>query len=127
MHASSSRIRKARSLAALSQTELARRVGVQRSAVTQWECEGGTLPSVEHLIAIALETGVFFEWIATGRGPCRPADGELVLAVATDEYAKDEYESRALAQIRSLSTPKKQAAIEILTVLAKMKTNLSGS
>ena len=67
----SGRIRKARNLATLSQAELARRIGVKRSAVTQWEHPNGTTPSVEHLIQIAMETGTQFEWLATGRGPMR--------------------------------------------------------
>ncbi|HEY9400534.1 MAG TPA: helix-turn-helix transcriptional regulator, partial [Luteimonas sp.] len=50
---SSIRIRRARTLAGLTQTALAARLGVQRTAVTQWECERGTSPSVEHLSQIA--------------------------------------------------------------------------
>lgn len=73
----SARIRRARALAAISQAELAKRVGVQRSAVTQWECTAGTTPSVGHLIQIACETAVCFEWLATGRGPSRAQEGLL--------------------------------------------------
>lgn len=123
MHTSSSRIRKARALACLSQADLARRVGVQRSAVTQWERDGGTFPRVDHLARIALETGVYFEWIATGRGPCRSSDGELVLAILTEEYAKDEFESRALMHLRELQPNRKRAAVEILGTLAQLKAD----
>nr|WP_257608158.1 helix-turn-helix transcriptional regulator [Xanthomonas citri] len=77
----SARIRRARALAAISQAELAKRVGVQRSAVTQWECTAGTTPSVGHLIQIACETAVCFEWLATGRGPSRAQEGLLDAAV----------------------------------------------
>lgn len=119
MHTSSSRVRKARALASLSQAELARRIGVQRSAVTQWERHGGTLPNVEHLMQIAQETGVYFEWLATGRGACRPDEGELTSAVVVAEYAKDDYESHALMHLRRLPVQRKKAALEILEILAR--------
>ena len=61
------RIRRSRTRAGLSQTALALRIGIKRSAVTQWEHPHGTKPSVEHLIRIAVETNTGFEWLATGR------------------------------------------------------------
>lgn len=63
------RIRKARPAAQLTQAELARRIGVKRSAVTQREHPLGTSPSMHHLIQIAIETGTCVEWLGTGRGP----------------------------------------------------------
>ena len=45
-----SRIRKARQASRLTQAELAGRIGVKRSAVTQWEQVDGTTPSIRHLI-----------------------------------------------------------------------------
>lgn len=64
----STRIRQARLRAGMTQAALARRVGVKRSAATQWEHPSGTVPCMEHLIAVALATGVHLEWLATGRG-----------------------------------------------------------
>ncbi len=119
MHTCASRVRKARSLAGLSQGALAGRVGVRRSAVTQWERPGGTLPNVEHLVQVAKETGVYFEWLATGRGPCCPSEGELTSAVIESEYAKDAFEAQALAQLRRLSSTRKKAAVEILEIMAR--------
>ena len=73
----STRIRQARLRAGMTQAALARRVGVKRSAATQWEHPSGTVPSMEHLIAVALATGVHLEWLATGRGLQTAAeDGE---------------------------------------------------
>ena len=115
----SGRIRKARDLMSLSQAELARRVGVKRSAVTQWEHPSGTTPSVDHLICIALQTGVRFEWLATGRGRSRAEDIELPAAVIVDDYARDEHESLALAHLRRLSPSKRRSALEILQILAR--------
>ena len=50
------RIRRARVLASLSQSQLAKGVGVKRSGVAQWEREGGTHPSAEHLATVAVAT-----------------------------------------------------------------------
>ena len=52
----------------MTQTALAERVGVQRSAVAQWEHHTGSQPSIQHLIAVAECTGVSLEWLGTGRG-----------------------------------------------------------
>ena len=117
MIALSSRIRKARTLATLSQAELARRVAVKRSAVTQWESPAGTTPSVEHLIQIALETGVQFEWLATGRGPRRLAE-EPAPAVMVEDYALDELESRVLVALRRVSRRKREAVTKLIEVLS---------
>lgn len=119
MSALSLRIRKARSACVLSQAELARRIGVKRSAVTQWEQPAGTTPSVEHLIQIAMETAVTFEWLATGRGPSHPDDAEAAPAVMVDDYARDEHESLALGHMRQLSPVKRKIALDILSVLAR--------
>lgn len=119
MSALSLRIRKARSAAALTQAELARRIGVKRSAVTQWEHPQGTTPSVEHLIQIALHTGMHFEWLATGRGPSHTDDSEQAPAVMVEDYARDEHESQALACVRRLSPGRRRIALDILQLLAR--------
>ncbi len=111
------RIRKARSGANLSQAELARRIGVKRSAVTQWEHPAGTTPSVEHLIQIALHTGSRFEWLATARGPSGPID--TTPAIVVDDYARDEHESQILTHLRCMSAARRKLALDILGVLAR--------
>jgi len=103
----------------LSQAELATRVGVKRSAVTQWEHPAGTKPSVGHLIQIALETDVAFEWLATGRGPTRSNTAELVPPMIMDDFARDEHESQALNYLRHFSPSKRRMALEILAVMSR--------
>lgn len=61
------RIRESRERKTLSQSELARRLGVSQPAVSDWE-NGKTEPSVDNLRALAVELDVWFEWIVTGRG-----------------------------------------------------------
>lgn len=102
------RIRRGRTLARLSQGELANQVGVHRSAVTQWEQEGGTHPKVEHLAAISIATKVPFEWLATGRGHPTGSPEAEVPAIAMD-YAVDETEARLLEVVRRLPKNKRLA------------------
>jgi transcriptional regulator with XRE-family HTH domain len=113
------RIRKARASAGLSQAEIALRVGVKRSAVTQWEHPAGTRPSVDHLIRIAMETDVAFEWLATGRGPTRSNSSEPVSPVILDDFARDEHESQALSYLRHFSPSRRRMALEILAALSR--------
>lgn len=117
MSALSTRIRKARTQAKLSQAELARRIGVKRSAVTQWEHPRGTTPSVDHLIQIALHTASHFEWLATARGPSSSA--EAAPATVVDDYARDEQESLMLSHVRCMSSTRRKLALEILGLLAR--------
>lgn len=62
------RIRESREQKTLSQSELARRLGVSQPTVSDWE-NGKTEPSVDNLRTLAVELDVWFEWIVTGRGP----------------------------------------------------------
>lgn len=114
----SSRVRRARTLASFSQAELARRVGVERSAVTQWEREQGTKPSVDHLAQIAVITGVYFEWLATGRGQSRADPRAFEAALVVEDFARDAIESSALTALRRLSARRRLAAVQILELLA---------
>ena len=112
------RIRRARSLCRFTQTALALRLDVRRSAVSQWESAEGTTPSVPHLIRIALETGVSFEWLATGRGMARPPHEDPGDAVILKDFAQDELESRGLLALGRLSHPKKRVAVAIIELLS---------
>lgn len=76
------RIRMARQLTRRSQAELARILGVGRSAVANWEC-GRAHPSASHLGQLAKATGVTFEWLATGQGPMAAASALNAQAAET--------------------------------------------
>lgn len=113
------RIRRARSLSRITQAELARRLDVKRSAVSQWESAHGTTPSVPHLIRIAVETGTCFEWLATGRGPSR-LEHDVSDALVLKDFAQDELESRGLFALGRLSREKKRVAVTIIELLSGM-------
>lgn len=110
------RIRRSRRLVRLSQSGLANLVGVHRSAVTQWEREGGTFPRIEHLSAISVATNVPFEWLATGRGdPSRCP--EIEVPVVAFDYAANETEARLLEIIRRLPKCKRKAVCELVDLI----------
>ena len=113
-----SRIRRARALSSITQADLARRLSVKRSAVSQWETASGTTPSLIHLTQVACETGVCFEWLATGRGPVRPDPGAFDSPVIFEDFAQDDLESRGLTALRRLSRNQKNIAVSIIELLA---------
>jgi len=112
------RIRKARLSARLTQAELARRVGVKRSAVTQWEHPLGTTPSMHHLLQIAIETGTCIEWLATARGPCLTPGETAGPTASTSGEAHDPQEDEVLLRFRRLPPHKRRIALQILQVLS---------
>jgi transcriptional regulator with XRE-family HTH domain len=113
------RIRRARLQAKLSQQELASKIGVQRSAVAQWEKNGGNVPSMNHLIDIALTTGVTLEWLGTERGPIKPGEDTWTPAVQSLDYAQDETEYQCLQDLRRLPHPLRESLAGIIATLAK--------
>lgn len=107
------RIRRARLGASMTQSDLARHAGVNRSAVAQWErTEGGTTPSVANLANIAVATKVAFEWLATGRGTS-PAHALEVPTVAI-AYAMNEFEAHCLDSLRRLTKHSQRLVCELL-------------
>ena len=116
MPALAHRIRQSRRTAALTQAQLAEQVGVNRSAVAQWERKGGARPTSENLGKIAVATNVGFDWLATGRGKIRTAevgDGETP-ALLLQHYAHDELEEKLLLAFRTMSFRKQIALIELI-------------
>lgn len=112
------RIRRSRLTAGLSQSRLAEETGVRRSAVAQWEREGGTCPSVPHLARIAIVTQVYFEWLATGRGPGRPEDGiDLPLPEVKPDPGRSPHEIEILCLLRRMTPRKRQMARAIIEML----------
>ncbi|WP_369977352.1 helix-turn-helix domain-containing protein [Xanthomonas bundabergensis] len=112
-----SRIRRVRSMANLSQSQLAEQVGVKRSAVAQWERDPGTFPSVKNLVKIAVIADVKFEWLATGRGSPQAQPHEFDTVATLSDFAQNEDESRALELLRRLSPKKRHAVCAILEAL----------
>lgn len=99
------RIRQARRRAGHSQSALALAVGVNRSAVAQWERPSGSRPNSSNLEKIAVATSVLFEWLATGRGLMCMSVADILdqtPAFQLSYYAHDEVEERVLLGLRKL-------------------------
>jgi transcriptional regulator with XRE-family HTH domain len=113
------RIRCARTFAKLTQTELAAKLGVRRTAVAQWEQVVGTKQTMRNLTQLAIVTEVRFEWLATGRGPIRLGELHSEPAAVMSEFAHDILESRLLNAIRRLSMHKREVIVEMVEGLGR--------
>jgi transcriptional regulator with XRE-family HTH domain len=116
------RIRRARRAASLSQSELARILDINRSAVAQWERVGGCSPTAANLSKVAVATQTQFEWLATGRGRMQPSaaeGGDTVLQL--NVYAHDEIEERVLLGLRKLKYWQSLVVAEMIEGLGRGK------
>ncbi len=110
------RIRNARLTTGLSQAALAEKIGVQRSAVAQWEMLNGSSPTVDNLAKLAKITSVRFEWLATGRGYRSMTEIEnhsLDQEVQIMYVAGTDLEIRTLLALRKLSLHECNAITEL--------------
>jgi transcriptional regulator with XRE-family HTH domain len=107
------RIRHARRIAGLSQSAMAKMVGVVPSAVAQWEGASKTSPTVEHLVRIAQSSNVAFEWLATGRGETLVIDSETP-AIDAVAIAQDMLEERLLIAFRRIAAKKRESFVSWL-------------
>jgi transcriptional regulator with XRE-family HTH domain len=119
-----SRIQAARRLQDMTQTELARRVGVQRSAVSHWESPTGKSPTVNNLRKIAKVTGVGFEWLATGRGRMTLSSDEALegMPVALAELIDDDVEIRLIRAFREAPAKSRLTILEMTEQIAALRT-----
>lgn len=116
------RIRQARRKNKFSQQELARLIGVQRSAVSNWESAGRVTPSVMNLIAIAKVTEVSVEWLASGRGPMLLGDAFQADIPAVDmDLVHDPQERDLLRLFRNASHRAKNLVVELAAELASKR------
>lgn len=114
-HSLKERIRSARKHINLSQEELALELGISRSAVAQWEMNGGTTPSVENLIALARRSGFCFEYLSTGRG--ERIQGEPIAAIAEEPspyQTLTDQQLRLLKSFDALTTKQRSGLLELL-------------
>jgi len=125
MSETANRIRQARRHADMSQSTLARKVGVHRSAVAQWEQRAGCHPTMENLARIAICTSVNFEWLATGRGRMSfesdIVGGEESPALLLEYSAQSETEVRGLTAMRRIDFRALLAVIEMMEALAEAR------
>lgn len=122
----SERIRAARQKAGLSQTELAKAIGVSASAVAQWESPVGTQPSLDHLLYVAQTTRVSLDWLASGNGtrsPSKSKPSNEVPAVMLEVYARNVQEETLLERFRRVPARRREllmAIVEEFMALARL-------
>lgn len=98
------RIRQARRKEKLSQEALAKLLGVQRSAVSNWESVNPAKPAMTNLIAIAKATSVSLEWLATGQGSMQLGhDAHKDVQAVDIEYTDTPHERDLLRIFRTMS------------------------
>jgi transcriptional regulator with XRE-family HTH domain len=113
------RIRHARRKATLSQSALATALGINRSAVAQWERQGGSTPTSGNLSKIAVATRIHFEWLATGRGPMGSRGADDLPMPLLQLFAHDEVEERLLRASRGLESWQSLAIAEMAEAMAR--------
>lgn len=116
------RIRLARRHAGLSQTEFAKLIGVQRSAVAQWESAGRVRPNMENLIKVATLGSMQVEWLASGRGkmalPNQGLADDQITSLQLAEFALSDDEQRMLRALRNLDRKSLSAIVVLAESLA---------
>lgn len=114
------RIRLARRHAGLSQAGLAERLGVRRSAVSHWESALSKSPTSARLQRLAVETGVTFEWLATGRGDMliEPALVQACVAPSAGTFVDDPLEFRLIRAFRDAPAYARAPFVEVIEILA---------
>lgn len=116
-----SRIRIARQNAGLSQQELSERIGVTRGAVANWESDSEITPTVEHMIRLAILTGVSFEWLATGRGAGNDDQASSQPVAAPEEFARDSDERCLLQLFREAPKQQRPLILDVIEVHARKR------
>ena len=109
------RIKESRKAAKISQAALAAQLGLDRSAVAQWERDNAVGPTVANLRRIALATGVSFEWLVTGRGArFVGGEGQDPPGIVMDYIAQSEIEERLLLAFRSVPALEQVPLLELV-------------
>ncbi len=124
------RIRRVRRKAGLSQSALAERLHVRRSAVSNWESVNDVQPSLQNLIALAKACGISFEWLGTGRGAMSPdADQWADIPAADAELVEAHEERELLAMFRSLPRKSQQLVVGLVETLhaSRRKSRRAGT
>jgi transcriptional regulator with XRE-family HTH domain len=111
------RMKQARRGAEMSQADLARVVGVARSAVAQWERMGGARPTTENMAKVAMGCAVSFEWLATGRGGRWVGGDDETPAMLLNFSAQCGLEERLLMAFRSLRGPEQQPLVDLVEAM----------
>lgn len=108
------RIREARRMAGVTQTQAACALGVHRGTLGHWERGEGHRPTSKNLERLAEAFDVNYEWLATGRGLARGLPLDAIPAVRLDCFAHSEEEERLLEAFRKLAPERQRAVLKLV-------------
>jgi transcriptional regulator with XRE-family HTH domain len=107
----------------MTQSQLAAKLGVSRSAVAQWERSDGSNPSAGNLASLALALSCSFEWLATGRGTRGPTPNKGARAseapAKEHTYAHSDADDHLLAVFHELDHWDQKAVTAMVVALSR--------
>lgn len=119
------RVRLTRRKTGLSQAQLAELVGVNRSAVANWEASGQGGPSRRSMERLAKIAHVSFDWLATGRGEMSHASYLHDVPAAAAALVDDPTELKLLQAWRACSARARVATLDVVEELARHRQGRS--
>jgi len=90
-------------------SEIADHYEVSRESARKW-ARGLSMPTIERLHQMAVQMGISFEWLSTGRGTM---EGKNLVREASTKYDTPE-ELRLVGLVRKLPRKKQRALIQLL-------------
>jgi transcriptional regulator with XRE-family HTH domain len=106
----------------MSQTELARQLGVHRSCIGHWEGVSKANPGHDRLAEVARLCIVSYEWLATGRGGMKLGhDPAHDIPAAFGKIVNDPQAIRLLRAWDAMSSRSKIALLEIAEELSSQR------
>ena len=96
---------------------------MHRSAVSHWESSKPKRPNIGHLLAIAVATGVQFEWLATGRGTMLMSAASAVCDPGNGIVVEDTQELDLLRAFRDVPLQSRPVLVELAQQLARQRAN----
>ncbi len=111
------RIKDRRNELGWTQTTLAKRCGVNRVSVTNWE-NGEHIPDINNARSLTKALGLELDWLLERKGPKYRQTGDPDSLAISGGLAADELD--ILNQYRLLDTQKKKAAQSMMDVLHQL-------
>ena len=95
---------------------------MHRSAVSHWESRKPKRPNIGHLLAIAVATGVQFEWLATGRGTMLMSAAAAVCDPGNGIVVEDTQELDLLRAFRDVPLQSRPVLVELAQQLGRQRS-----
>jgi transcriptional regulator with XRE-family HTH domain len=117
----------------LTQAQLAAMLNLSRSAIAQWECASGSMPSTASFAALAAALDCSFEWLVTGKGPRLAKNRTGVSSeccsdntVMSRYFARSDEEEQLIEAFRELDAFDRAAVVTLMETLSARPMRLRG-